>query len=409
MADPTSQVAPIDDTLSPLSYTRTPSATQIKSHQGMNTDIPIPELDYTVDISTESTLHTSLLYIYAHTFVADHTTLLIESSTVPMSSILNISTVQGGITNQLYKISLTDKYIHYSRVSSEPVLIRIFGAKTEYIINRPNESIIVTYLHNINYSCQIYAKFNNGRIEQFLSGAALEPVEMSYPHIQPLIANKLYSLHTFDLSRLLHRHCVDEVAVCESIEKWIEYIKQNTFTDAEKQKVFDTLNFTRVITDYYSYKSKLLHQHSITPYAVGFCHNDLLSGNVIYDQQQNIVHLIDYEYSNYNYYAYDIANHFAEYSGFECDWNNYPTEQQQIQFITHYVKQRPDDSIDQYTVNELQQQVRQFSLMPHYYWGIWAVVQAHISNVDFDYIYYAHRKLVGGIEQHKQWCYTAFK
>jgi len=46
-----------------------------------------------------------------------------------------------------------------------------------------------------------------------------------------------------------------------------------------------------------------------------FCHNDLLLANVIYNAEKNTVTFIDYEYSNYNYQAFDIGNHFAEFAG----------------------------------------------------------------------------------------------
>lgn len=46
---------------------------------------------------------------------------------------------------------------------------------------------------------------------------------------------------------------------------------------------------------------------------VVFCHNDLLLANVICCGDS--VTFIDYEYGGYNYQAFDIANHFAEFAG----------------------------------------------------------------------------------------------
>lgn len=46
-----------------------------------------------------------------------------------------------------------------------------------------------------------------------------------------------------------------------------------------------------------------------------FCHNDLLLANVLYDEETHKVHFIDFEYAGPNYQAYDIANHFSEFSG----------------------------------------------------------------------------------------------
>lgn len=48
---------------------------------------------------------------------------------------------------------------------------------------------------------------------------------------------------------------------------------------------------------------------------VVFAHNDLLLGNILYNNCDNRVIFIDYEYADYNYQAYDIGNHFAEFAG----------------------------------------------------------------------------------------------
>lgn len=46
-----------------------------------------------------------------------------------------------------------------------------------------------------------------------------------------------------------------------------------------------------------------------------FAHNDLLLGNILIDEKTDKVRFIDYEYAAYNFQAYDIGNHFAEYAG----------------------------------------------------------------------------------------------
>jgi ethanolamine kinase len=38
---------------------------------------------------------------------------------------------------------------------------------------------------------------------------------------------------------------------------------------------------------------------------------------------------------------------------------------------------------------KLFQEVDAFSLASHYYWGLWAMVQAMISDIDFNYMEYA--------------------
>ena len=48
---------------------------------------------------------------------------------------------------------------------------------------------------------------------------------------------------------------------------------------------------------------------------VVFSHNDLLLGNVIWDELKGSASFIDFEYGAANYQVYDIANHFNEFAG----------------------------------------------------------------------------------------------
>lgn len=63
--------------------------------------------------------------------------------------------------------------------------------------------------------------------------------------------------------------------------------------------------------EYQLLKEKLSKLKSPVIYA----HNDLLLENVLYNEKQKSVIFIDYEYTAYNYQAFDIVNHFAEFAG----------------------------------------------------------------------------------------------
>ena len=43
----------------------------------------------------------------------------------------------------------------------------------------------------------------------------------------------------------------------------------------------------------------------------------------------------------------------------------------------------------QQELEHVYREVEGFSLASHYYWGLWALVQATISDIDFDYLNYA--------------------
>jgi ethanolamine kinase len=78
---------------------------------------------------------------------------------------------------------------------------------------------------------------------------------------------------------------------------------------------------------------------------VVFCHNDLTPGNILYDRAKLVageggIHLIDFEYASYSFRGFDIANHFSEYVGTECDARLYPEESAQKEFFQHYLAAR---------------------------------------------------------------------
>lgn len=51
------------------------------------------------------------------------------------------------------------------------------------------------------------------------------------------------------------------------------------------------------------------------------------------------------------------------------------------------------ESHDTGYVNRLFEEVERFRGIPGFYWGIWALIQATISQIDFDYAAYAEIRL----------------
>lgn len=140
-----------------------------------------------------------------------------------------------------------------------------------------------------------------------------------------------------------------------------------------------------------------------------FGHCDLLSGNVIIQppdhlsnpkpgSRPEIVSFIDYEYAAPAPIAFDLANHFSEWGGFQCDYSLLPTRKIRRAFIEEYVVSYAKhtalcENSEQYYVERLAQEVDIFRGIPGLYWGIWALIQASISQIDFDYASYAEVRL----------------
>lgn len=141
-----------------------------------------------------------------------------------------------------------------------------------------------------------------------------------------------------------------------------------------------------------------------------FAHCDLLSGNVIVQpkpsgataaagESKEIVSFIDYEYATPSPAAFDISNHLAEWGGFDCEHQLLPTRSQRKDFIREYIRsyfsfQSDKTDVDEETeVQKLFDEVDVWRGIPGFYWGIWALIQATISQIDFDYASYAEVRL----------------
>ncbi len=137
-------------------------------------------------------------------------------------------------------------------------------------------------------------------------------------------------------------------------------------------------------------------------------HCDLLSGNVIVQPcssstkshvNRETVSFIDYEYATPAPAAFDLANHFSEWAGFECKYDNLPTPETRRTFVQEYVQsyskyaKLDDGKTNEFYVRRLIEEVDRFRGIPGLYWGIWALIQASISQIDFDYTLYAELRL----------------
>lgn len=150
------------------------------------------------------------------------------------------------------------------------------------------------------------------------------------------------------------------------------------------------------------YIESMINQHSTSP--LGFCHNDILLENVVFSQEKQRVSFIDFEYGDYNYIFFDVANHFNEYAGIETvDYSLYPTKDYQKNWLKVYlttVKKlcgpaaselpSPDDDG---ALDRLTDEINLFALSSNLFWGVWALVQAENSTIDFDFLEYGFIRL----------------
>ncbi|CAN1120427.1 Probable ethanolamine kinase [Linum perenne] len=121
---------------------------------------------------------------------------------------------------------------------------------------------------------------------------------------------------------------------------------------------------------------------------VVFAHNDLLSGNLMVNDDEDKLYLIDFEYGSYSYRGFDIGNHFNEYSGYDCDYSLCPTKEEQYHFFRHYLKPDKPNEVSEDELEALHVESNVFMLASHIFWALWALIQAKMSPIEFDYLGY---------------------
>eukprot|EP00899_Mesostigma_viride_P016114 jgi/Mesvir1/24503/Mv21851-RA.1 len=317
----------------------------------------------------------------AQLFSPRHTcqTILKEWTAVSPEDIA-VEKISGGITNQLLKLS-TDA----SR-TLEPVLVRIFGADTEVFIDRDAEQRALPHLNAAGFGAQVLGTFKNGRLEVFLPYRTCNVHDMAEPAMAAKIASLLAKFHALPIPG------PREVSLWGKLRSWLQFAKEARFDSPEQQATLKRLRL-----DKFGDEIDAMEKHCgrLTTSRVVYCHNDLLAGNILHDEATGNAQLIDFEYGAYNHRGFDLGNHFNEYAGFECDWSLYPSQQAQQHFARHYlaaVDGCDPQHVKAEDIDSLVLEANCFGLVSHMFWGLWAIGQAAISEIDFDYLGYSTRR-----------------
>lgn len=291
---------------------------------------------------------------------------------------LHFKAFTDGRTNKLVGVWCPGHY-------TDMVLIRVFGNNSDLLIDRESEIKNIRILNKVGYTHCIYATFNNGFAYEFLEGETLTTETVKNPKVYPLIAKRMAEMHSLEFE---NESVSKEAFIWEKMKKFMQ-IMPKRFSDPLKQAKFETLIpfHATLEKEYQIMKSTLSKVNS----PVVFAHNDLLLGNILYDEKQESVIFIDYEYTAFNYQAFDIVNHFTEYAGFdEPDYSLYPDENFQKMWLKEYLRvYSATINVSEKDIDKLYWQVTKFTPLPHFLWGCWALVQSEHSHIDFDFLTYA--------------------
>ncbi|XP_036232235.2 ethanolamine kinase [Bactrocera oleae] len=277
---------------------------------------------------------------------------------------------------------------------SNVALVRVYGNKTDLLIDRKAETRNIQLLHTYGFAPTLFATFKNGLVYDFVPGVTLKPTSVLEPSVWRLVATRMAEMH-----RRVQVQETPADAACgaagvvpmlwHKTQSFFNLVPER-FSDPEKHKrVEETFLPIKRLRDEFNALYRRLERLG-SP--VVFAHNDLLLANIVYLEAEQCVNFIDYEYADYNFQAFDIGNHFCEFAGVdEADFSRYPKRDFQLAWLRVYLQEYLQRSeITDAEVERLYLQVNQFALAAHMLWTIWSLIQAEHSNIDFDYVEYAH-------------------
>ncbi|KAB1209064.1 putative ethanolamine kinase [Morella rubra] len=285
----------------------------------------------------------------------------------------SVETVSGGITNLLLKVTIKEE-----NGNEELVTVRLYGPNTEIVINRERELQAIKYLSAAGFGAKLLGVFGNGMVQSFINARTLTPPDMRMPKLAAEIARELRKFHEVEIPGS------KEPQLWNDISRFFDKASILKFDDNEKQGIYKTISFEEVNDQIVELKELTCLLNA----PVVFAHNDLLSGNLMVNDQEEKLYLIDFEYGSYNYRGFDIGNHFNEYAGYDCDYSLYPHKDEQYHFFRHYLQPEKPHEVSDEDLEALYVESNTYMLASHLYWALWALIQAKMSPIDFDYLGY---------------------
>lgn len=331
--------------------------------------------------------------------------------------------IRGGLSNLLYSCRLSDKL---ATVGDEPrcVLLRIYG---QIIHENPEtvltDSVIFALLAEKGMGPKLHGVFTGGRVEEFVPSRHLYTDELHDPEISVACARMMAHFHQLKMPLVKQPKWLFDT-MTRYLDEALNNVTfgGNNSNIGNQEKLQQLLSFG-LASELQSLRDLLSQVHS----PIVFCHNDLQEGNILYVETENGWHIrpIDFEYASYSYRGFDIGNHFCEWCYcYKCDeppyfianLDNYPNREEQLRFIRAYLEIDSDgvshlgngfgDCNGVTKQTELEEsmllEANVYALASHFMWGLWAIVQSHISKIQFGYLEYAHARFDAYFKQKKE-------
>eukprot|EP01071_Lankesteria_metandrocarpae_P005638 Lankesteria_metandrocarpae@DN4078_c0_g1_i1.p1 len=285
--------------------------------------------------------------------------------------LLTSKRVDGGITNALVLVEFTgtqggpksgtetscdstectefvNEDVH--SVTTRKLIVRYYGMiETVSALHKTT-----AFLRKHGIDKQVYYYDSSLQIEEWLEGRSLEVEELANVSVWRLVAQQIAAVHSLPAQEAPRRpNTVDtsdeaaKVSPDSELKSEIWSFAYHFLVRAERHlrqsKVADTpmwvtrlksfVNTSRILQKFFYLKAAIKRLRS----DIVLSHNDVLNGNILINTTTGDIRLIDFEYCCLAERGYDIANHFCEWAGFECEWNLFPDNATRWKFAVEYL------------------------------------------------------------------------
>ncbi|KAL4859074.1 putative choline kinase 2 [Chlorella vulgaris] len=359
----------------------------------------------------------------------------------------SVERISGALTNLVFRCTSP------AADANATVIVRVFGRGGKLFSSRDERDIFLL-ASELGLGPRCLVEYENGRVEEFLPGDALSCDRMREPAVSAAIAAATAEFNVRMLTKL--------PVAAESAEAGAAEQQGAALTAGEPQPAIyqrlrqwhatarevcgdrlKEVGLADLLPELHALESRLAASF---PSWVGFCHNDLLNGNILLftspaaDGSEAVggtaagnggkltVKLIDYEYSTLNDVAFDVANHFCEWGyNYHSDEphlyldSRLPGPEQRLHFCRKYIAaiqqqaatKLPDacaslvasilsadagkdgaaETAGEAATQLLLRKAEAHMPLAHLMWGVWGLIQDKTSDNDFNYLSFGRERI----------------
>ncbi|KAJ1310183.1 hypothetical protein OPQ81_006927 [Rhizoctonia solani] len=296
-------------------------------------------------------------------------------------SLVKIAKISGALTNAVFFVSYvgtapashpsTPHLTPRTSTSSLPtvtprtVLLRIYGPSSSSLISRADELHTLHALSsNYRIGPRVYGTFQNGRVEEWFDSTTLGKDDLRDPVKSRWIAMRMRELHSVDVLGIVGTAWNGQESLYKNVISWQGAARETLgMVKAREERgeippghvwhgrreELDLGKFMRAWGAYWSWLQKWENEFGRSEMV--FAHNDAQYGNLLCTKrlppgkpEHHQIIVVDFEYAGPNPAAYDIANHFHEWTAdYHSDAphiltaSRYPTREERRNFYLGYL------------------------------------------------------------------------